>query len=307
MVRVGRHIRRLAAGLLLAVGVAICAVAALAWWGGVNYRAWAAGMHWAGAALTSRVFLEAALITVLSTLLFSLLAVAMWRAGEAQRKQPRSQEGNALIEFVLVFPIGAMLAMLMVQGTMLMAGNLCVHYAAYNAARAAVTTVPLNIEPDETYNIVSGDASSAKNFRIRMAAVYSVMPVSASNNQFGDANNKIPLQTGMAQYFDTYQKQVPGWVDMHLSRKWQYANDHTTIRLSPPANGVSYAPNEEIVVSMNHSLYMGVPYARNVFAAIMGNDAVQLNGNGEYAASVDVITRMSNEGVQDYVDVEKFP
>ena len=49
-----------------------------------------------------------------------------------------------------------------------------------------------------------------------------------------------------------------------------------------------------------------MPYARRLFAAL--DDGVELDfGPGERGVRVEVSCRLPNEGVRDYVDVERYP
>ncbi|MCY2927085.1 MAG: hypothetical protein NT031_16960 [Planctomycetota bacterium] len=57
-------------------------------------------------------------------------------------------------------------------------------------------------------------------------------------------------------------------------------------------------------MAVDHDLYLGVPYANRVFSAVTGGKSL---GGGHYAIEMTVESRLSNEGVQDFIDIEEFP
>src|SRR5690606_37869617 len=56
----------------------------------------------------------------------------------------RFQAGTATMEFALVFPIFLFFILTLVQTSLLMVGNLYVHYAAFASVRSAIVQVPRN-------------------------------------------------------------------------------------------------------------------------------------------------------------------
>jgi len=143
---------------------------------------------------------------------------------------------------------------------------------------------------------------------MQLAAIYAVMPISCGNEDQPDLS--LPLQDGLNQYFGQNNMAVPYWVGAQLGRKWNYAQKYTEVTLAAPADIVNlkYAQNEDLVVTVRHTFYLAIPYARRIFS--LDADGVKLDlGNGltEYGTNITATCRLSNEGVQDYVDVEKFP
>lgn len=262
---------------------------------------------WTMQALSDGSFLIAAALTVLSAVLLGAIGQAMWRIAARRRPQNDSQGGTLMIEFALVLPIALMLVLILVQSSMLMAGNLCVHYSAFCAARAAATSVPLDYWPSEQPNVVDFNdvEGSAKLRRIKLAAVYAVMPVSCGDENLPDSG--IALQDSLESYFGSIGQQTPHWVRAMIGRKWQYADEHTTIVLDPPADNQKFAPGEDVAVTVEHEFYLSIPYAGRLFS--LGNDGVtfSLGASTGYATKIRATGRMTNEGVQDYIDVETFP
>jgi len=271
-----------------------------------------AGSGWLADALSSRLFVVSGLILFSSALLLAAAGIALWRAAGGQRARRAGirsgQSGQAFIEFAMVLPIALVLVLVMAQSSLLMGGNLCVHYAAYCAARSAIVTVPDEVALAEPPNVLADTffpSPSAKMRRIHMAAVWAVMPVSASGADL-PAGDVAALEDGLERFFDLYGRSVPGWVRRHFARKMYYADENTTVELAPPADGQKYGEHEDLSVKVQHTLYLSVPYANWLFATLM-RDGVDLDfGTGEYGMNIHATCRLTNEGVQDFVDVESF-
>jgi len=265
---------------------------------------------WIASALTSRMFIICALVAVCCVAGLVLLGGMLWVAGARNRGRPRGQEGAAILEFVMVLPIGLMLVLVMAQSSLLMVGNLCVNYAAYCAARSAVVQVPENLV-DEPPNYVDPDRDSSRKFRrIHLAAVWAVMPVSCSTTDIPEGNAGT-LTSGLDALFGSFGKDTPGWVHEYLGRKLQYAEDYTEVELVPPVlNKTHYGVHEDLRVRVHHTFYMAVPFAGRLFALLGGDDGVELDfgsgQSGEYGILIHTVSRLTNEGVRDYVEPERF-
>lgn len=289
----------LMAGLLVAA-----AFVTLAWPVGGQGTS-AVTSDWLQNCLTSSSFQKYALVTLFSAGALAVLGGILWKAGCRGRKLARSEEGGAMVEFAMVLPIALILVLIITQAAWLMIGNLSVHYAAYCAARAAIVVIPSDGSPSEYPNFLEEPGASGKYDRIHAAAVWAVLPVSSpSKQQNVDAGSELP--DGMRRFFESYNKPVPGWVGQSLRRKLQYARDNTEVEVGVPENDAVYARNEDIRVRVTHTLYLPVPYA-NVIFSTMDKDGVELDfGSGEYGTKVRATCMLTNEGQQDYVDIEKF-
>lgn len=291
---------------------AIALVGAISLVGVVSRPAGDAGSGaWMLSAVTSPLFVACGAICVACAAGLAVAGAIFWQAGAQERLRRRSarrrQEGGMIIEFALVIPIATMLVLIMIQSSLLMAGNLCVHYAAYCAARSAIVTVPLNLGEFEPRNVVDHPDISEKLLRIKEAAVWAVLPVSCSHSDYRPPDAGI-LERDLQRFFELYGAEVPGWVRKNLGRKLAYANDQTDVEVSPPANGVSYAPNEDIEVRVHHTFYLSVPYGSAIFARLVRTDSRKLDfARGEYGLRIHARCRLTNEGEQDYVDIEPFP
>lgn len=280
---------------MIIVLVVICA----AWYVG------SLGDGWVGRCLRSRLTLYAGGILLACVVVLYVLVGAAWRLGRAQREsQANSADaGTAAIEFALLFPIALMIVLVMIQSSLLVAGNLAVHHAAYVAARSAVVWVPENLSYGESRNVVGNPGGSAKLHRIHSAAVYAVMPVSAGRPDLGgQAENAVVIREGLRRFHELHNIPVPNWINTMLTGKYQYAWSHTDVSLQPPADGNAYGDHETLRVQVRHTLYLSVPYAGWIFGEPLGE-----SGNNYYGTEVDASCALTNQGVEDEIDVEQFP
>lgn len=284
--------------VMLAVILALC----IAWMlGSFN-------TGWLGEALRSRISLLVGGISLFSLVLLYLLIGVIWKMGKpyrTERNNPNNKQdkGTAAIEFALVFPIALVVVLIMVQSSLLLAGNMAVHYAAYAAARAAIVWIPENVSYEEPKNVMSDSDGSVKMYHIRAAAIYAVMPVSASK-PVGNGSSEgdfAAIQQGIERFYQLYGMGVPGWVQTMLPGKFAYAWNHTSVWVDPPANGETYGDHETIKVHVRHDLYLPVPYVNRIFGDVLCSKC------GDYATRVDASCALTNQGVQDEIDVETFP
>jgi len=314
--------RRRAAILVVPAALVLGAAAA---WGLVSL--WRDGPEWVARGLTSGLSLTCGLAALACLILLAGLASALWQAGRParlERRSPRSsrQAGTAMIEFALVLPIALMLVLITIQSTLLMAGNLCVHYAAYCAARTAIVAIPdgpRQVDPSlppegEGQNLLDAfycsatQGGSRKADRIWRAAVWAVLPISSSSQYVphGDAGS---LTSGLRSLWSNYGMDNPWWADDVLARKLRYAADYTAVDISPPAAGDKYAANEDITVTVRHTFHLSVPYASRILAMFedqQGRGRTLDFGAGEYGTVVTASCTLTNEGVQDFVELEPF-
>lgn len=283
-----------------------------------------AGGHWLARGLTSRLTLLgfAAMGGCLAGLF--VLGAGLWRAGGAarwarRRRKDDGEGGAAAVEFVLILPLGLMLSLMLAQSAMLLAGNLCVHYSAYCAARTAIVTIPdgerqpdqriAQHPEDEGYNLVgstyySVGGAGQKGRRIWRAAVWAVTPVSAGSRELGRAEAGSVI-SAVGSLFGSFGMDAPAWAEDMYARRLAYAEDYTAVSWTAPAGGYRYGENEDITVQVEHTLYLSVPYANRIIANV--GDGVKLPfGADEYGTVVRADCTLTNEGVRDYVEEESY-
>ena len=263
---------------------------------------WGPGMT---AALRSPLSIFCGLVMLGSAVGLSALLCMLWRAGAPYRgRAERSQEGTIILEFALALPFALMLVLIMIQVSLLMGGNICVHYSAYCAARTAVVHIPIDDGGFEEWNMLDDADSSGKYHQIRMSAVWALMPISSGSTDFDESGDAAELVEGLRDFFSNCDATAPGWVGDYLARKLQYAQDHTQVEIAGPSDGSSrYAENEDIRVRVRHVFYLSVPYAGRLFAALDDDEDKALD-EGQYGTIIRATGRMTNEGVQDFITEE---
>ena len=288
---------------LLAAGV-VCAAYGAALLAGPR-AAWLLG------AVTSRLFLFCAALLVACAAAFGLLGAMLWQAGRAYRAERRSQEGAAILEFALVLPFLLLLSLLMAQTSLVMVGNVCVHYSAFCAARAAAVMVPKDFGVEEPRNVLTGSSDAmGKLHRLRMAAAWALMGVSCGSEEVTSGGG-AGIGDGVSRFFSVQGIEAPAWADDRLGRRFAYALEHTEVAIEPPEvdendSDEFYDEHEDLHVRVEHTLYLAIPTAAKLFAMFPGG--VELGfGDGEYGTVIAAECTMPNEGVQDYVDIETFP
>ena len=289
-----RHYRVSASATVVGVAVlGLCVVWAVV----------ACGDNWLGRALRDPLSLKAGGAALLSLVALYLVVGVMWRLGRTRRR-PGGQSGTAAIEFVLLFPVALCIVLVMIQSVLVVTGNIVVHYAAYAAARAAVVWVPEKVSYEEPRNVVGNPAYSAKMLHIRGAAVEVLKAVSASASGAGgagEAPGSVVLKEGYDRFFSLHNRPTPRWVQTMLPGKYDYAWEYTEVTLAPPADGEKYGDHEDLTVSVRHWLYLSVPYAKRFFGDRLPG------GRGDYATETTATCTLTNQGVEDEIDVEVFP
>ncbi len=277
----------------------------------MNMSSW----PWLESALVNRTSLLAGSVGLTSLAGLTLLAIIVMRSRPAKARRPAGEDGTALLEFALILPIALMLILLMIQSALLMAGNLCVHYSAFCAVRAAIVAVPADYtQAGEPPNVVIDDDDNKKMHSIRQAALWALLPISSGHSEITiDADANV-LAQGLVQFFSVTGGRVPGWatnVD-RLARRMTYADDYTTVTLAGPTGGEGvYGEHEDLVVAINHAFYLGVPYAAKIFSNFTGGGALDF-GSGEYGIDIGasgsdtggVTRRLTNEGAVDFIDID---
>jgi len=280
--------------------------------------------NWLAGALTGKAFVLGAGMAICSAAGLALVGGILWQAGGPHRRAWGSQGGAVVLEFALALPIAMVLSLIMAQSSLLMAGNLCVQYSAYAAARTAIVQIPLDLSDGEPANVLDSYDASGKIARIRKAALWAVMPVSpAAAGQPADPRGD-DLAAGLKGVFQRYSAAEPRWLNddrrpgEYLGRKLAYADQYTAVTMlrraslpgEPPEyaeldHPYSYQEHEEVRVTVDHVFFLAVPYASKVFAAL-GDGSELTGGPGLRGLSLKAACSLTNEGAANYIEVETF-
>jgi Flp pilus assembly pilin Flp len=223
----------------------------------------------------------------------------------------RDESAVATVEFALVFPVLLAFSLILAQTSMLMAGNLYVHYAANAAARSASLQVPRRLVSigGEPSNYVVHATDWPKHEAITHAAIVAVVPAAGRLDAPATRYDSVP--EALTEYFARSDREAPAWIESSVAQKFRYAAKHTRVELArvlddgemdPVREGatVRFGPREPIGVRVHHRLHLGVPYASFFF-----HDGTHATANGE-TAYAEVIGRAVaiNRGVNDALPQE---
>ena len=266
---------------------------------------------WFTNALTDRLTVICLASTVVCLIILVLLLRAMIRMGKVQkmtdrlRDLHRDQSATTTIEFALCFPILLSIILVLVQSMMLMAGNMYVHYAAYQATRYASIEIPQDYSKygDLEANYYTNSPYSLKYERIHRAAAYSLLPVAGQlGTGTGRANEMVDA---IRNHYAAYGANEPAWIDSMLAGKVHYADamteidvletnidDTDDVRFDPLRQNPSrFGPRDAVTVRITHKLNLGVPIASRIFSD--GDHSG--SGPGRYTVVTAVYT-LTNEG-----------
>ncbi|MFG0247655.1 MAG: TadE family protein, partial [Phycisphaeraceae bacterium JB051] len=134
-----------------------------------------------------------------------------------------SESGSATLEFVLIIPMLLFCTLTLAQTTLVMGGNIFVHYSAFAATRSAITTIPLNYtDLGEPRNyLVLPDGPKAQ--RVRQAAVFALLPVAGRLSDSSTSESQL-LVEGFKSYYRDLDQEPPVWIDNFLAARLAYAN-----------------------------------------------------------------------------------
>ena len=292
--RVTKRTLSMSATFVMVAAGALCAAWVIA----------ARGHGWLANALGSRPAILAGSIMLGCLLVCYILIGALWRLGRRPRRS--GQDGSAAVEFALVLPIAITVVLLMIQAMLMVTGVLVIHHAAYTAVRAATVWVPEKLY-NEPRNVVEEAGASAKLARIKTAAVFKLLPISASEGvQSGYGGGDVAwLQEGLRGFYSYYGQKPPAWIQHKIPGKWDYAWRNTEVALYPPENGAVYGDHEELRLWLKHTQHLGVPYASRMMELV--GAAERVGYGGLIGFDVEVVYTLTNEGAADEIDVEQFP
>ena len=256
-----------AAGLFDGVGVRLWVVAVVAAGGlAVALRAgWVLRTRGEDAAATKRHNLLAAA---------SLPRVGARLQLRTALQRLRGDGGVATVEFVLVFPVALLTVLVLLQTTLMMAGNVFIHYAAFAAARAAIVQAPTGKVGGGGELKQGGDDERWE--KVERSGAFAMAPVSGKVSAGAEGER---LASGLKAMYGDLGADVPGWVDSLAGQRLNYALEHTDatlyytrvrrggVRLVEVGNGgtIYYNPKAPVTVGVAHRLHLSIPYASVLF------------------------------------------
>ncbi len=216
------------------------------------------------------------------------------------------ESGTATVEFCMVLPIVLFLCLVLVQSTLLMVGNQFVNYAAFAAARSAIVYIPQDYPGEgEPRNTIVPEEGKPKFDAIRAAAYLAVAPVCGKREDGAEALRTDDYVAGLGDYFSSYGRDAPRWVETLAAARLRYAAANTDVQVmytlvtrgeveqfdTATEDGYTFGPHEAVTVRIEHRLNLSVPYVRGLFA-----DGEHGDGRGGYALVTAQYT-LTNEGI----------
>jgi len=233
-------------------------------------RAQDAAPGWLGTAIASPLAVRCTVIVVAGLIALGVVAALIvgleprghkGRAGHIHG----DQGGTAAVEMTLLFPVAAMIFLIIIQAALLFNANMVVHYSSFAAARVATVVVPLDLG-DEERNLVwnpdiAANPPSEKLDLIRRAAVLALLPISgrlsATDEGMGVGGGTTVQGASQSAYDrlkDARAREDPQWLDRltgvyankadpSFERPWwlrrvreqyNYANQFTKVELALP-------------------------------------------------------------------------
>lgn len=272
------------------------------------------GSNWLEAALTSDLSLRLFAMFALGACTLILLAFILDRLAPRTSLRDRflavlrGQEGTATFEFALVLPMLLVVASLLAQITILMGGNLFVHYSAFAGARSAIVTIPADASLDGGFgrNVITMSPGWPKYERINNAVVFALLPVCG---QLEDGPGPgTALANAMSDHFAASNANEPNWVDNLLPNRLRYGLANTRTRLlrtevigddvvvSAADNaGETFGPKDPITVEVEHDFNLTVPWVSVLFSDGRHDPAT---GSG-FFTTIRATCTLTNEGISE--------
>ncbi len=270
-----------------------------------------AGTSFWSTAMTSRLTLICAAVAVGCVAMLAIAARAMVHLGRPARANRPTLAADtsavATIEFALALPVLLFLILLLTQTTLLMGGNLFVHYAAYAATRTAIVQIPVAYG-DDLANQYTHTEGRAKYDAIARAAVLAVVPVSGRSDAGSALINAEQVVDGLSSFYSDYGRSNPNWVDALVADRINYAAANTSIHVALPqvrGNEVDYQPitdgrthtfdpRDPVTVQVVHRLNLSTPWVNRLIYA----DGEHDDGAGYYR-DVWAESTLNLEGIRD--------
>lgn len=165
------------------------------------------------------------------------------------KKLRKDESGQAMVEFVVVFPVVFLLCLVIMQTFLLLSARQVVNYAAYCAARSAIVFLP-----------DSGNSVAKKKAeRAAIIACWSISPM----KDFGSAE----------KFIKPIEDMVEGatGIDFELARRYNMARSNVSVELKP-AKLNAKTPHQDVTAEVTYHYVMGIPLANRIFYEMWKRD-----------------------------------
>ena len=161
----------------------------------------------------------------------------------------KDQNGQAMVEFVVVFPVVFLLCLVIMQTFLLLSARQVVNYAAYCAARSAIVFFP------------EGGNTAAKK-QAKRAAIIACCSISPMKG-FGSTET----------FIKPIEEMVEGatGINFELARRYNMARSNVSVDLKP-AKLNSKTPHQDVTAEVTYNYVMGIPIANRIFYEMWKRD-----------------------------------
>ncbi len=166
------------------------------------------------------------------------------------KKLRKDENGQAMVEFAVVFPVVFLLCLIIMQAFLLLSARQVVNYAAYCAARSAIVFFP-----------DSGHAEAKKKAkRAAIIACWSISPMKG----FGGSTEK---------FIKPIEDMVEGatGINFDLARRYYMARSNVSVNVKP-ATLDAKTPHQDITAEVTYDYVMGIPLANRLFYEMWKRD-----------------------------------
>jgi len=165
------------------------------------------------------------------------------------KKLRKDENGQAMVEFVVVFPVVFLLCLVIMQAFLLLSARQVVNYAAYCAARSAIVFFP-----------DSGNAEAKKKAeRAAIIACWSISPMKG----FGSTE----------KFIKPIEDMVEGatGINFDLARRYNMARSNVSVNLKP-AKLNAKTPHQDVTAEVTYHYVMGIPIVNRIFYEMWKRD-----------------------------------
>ncbi len=165
------------------------------------------------------------------------------------RELRKDETGQAMVEFVVVFPVVFLLCLVIMQTFLLLTARQVVNYAAYCATRSAIVIFP------ESGNTIA----KKKAKRAAAIACWSISPkkgFGATEKFIKPVEDIVEGATG---------------INFDLGRRFNMANSNVSVNLEP-AKLNAKTPHQDVTVEVTYHYVMGIPIANRIFYEMWKRD-----------------------------------
>ncbi len=255
-------------------------------------------------------------LAIFSFLIFLMIIFSTINAAKKSKRKLKDlgddEDGQALTEFILIFPLQLFITLCIMQLSLLYTAKLVVNYAAFNAARAAIVVIPQTIDeevsgqinlpqnPDSESSGDEEDNKLEKFKKIKRAAALSLMPICQGSKSFlegfkitllggttinsGEILNKLHVEDliNLLGKFIGFIGDVFGIHDLDkytqaVIYRFQYASLFTNIEILDTDMNVQYGSktytrSDLVVVRVRFPYYLVIPIANKFMGKKMDKD-----------------------------------